>query len=494
MPPRCCSEDGICSRSTRTSPCGACSSGFARPHGPTARAGFPTSPAPLRPRSLQHVSRVGIPTDACDTALASCRPRGAFFEIARSHGGAGQSSFSTTRPGSHAAATTSTAARSSGSPCSRARPTSRCGGCFTDEVIEFRVTGDEPVAVDMPTMWAHNITNTGDRAAHTSFWIERDLRPGTTPTRIAEAVPDDARRLKVMTVVGTRPEIIRLSRGDRPARPHRRPRAGAHRPELRLRAQRHLLRGARTPRSPTTSSGSTRRRSARCSAACWSAIEGGASLEERPDALLVLGDTNSCIAALMARRMKVPVYHMEAGNRCFDLNVPEETNRRLVDHVADFNLVYTEHARRNLLAEGLHPRRILHTGSPMREVLEHYRGADRGSRRPATGSELDAGRLLPGQRPPRGERRRPGAARAAAGAACARSRDDGGLPVLVSTHPRTRKRLEQLAPDASLAGRAHLPRAVRLPRLRAPADAGAAARCPTAARSARSRRSSASRR
>ena len=95
--------------------------------------------------------------------------------------------------------------------------------------------------------------------------------------------------------------------------------------------------------------------------------------ELRPDALLVLGDTNSCIAALMARRMRVPVYHMEAGNRCFDLNVPEETNRRLVDHVADFNLVYTEHARRNLLAEGLHPRRILHTGSPMREVLEHYR-------------------------------------------------------------------------------------------------------------------------
>ncbi|MEK8106810.1 UDP-N-acetylglucosamine 2-epimerase [Micromonospora sp. M12] len=94
--------------------------------------------------------------------------------------------------------------------------------------------------------------------------------------------------------------------------------------------------------------------------------------ELRPDALLVLGDTNSSIAALMARRMRVPVYHMEAGNRCFDLNVPEETNRRLVDHIADFNLVYSEHARRNLLAEGLHPRRILHTGSPMREVLNHY--------------------------------------------------------------------------------------------------------------------------
>ncbi len=89
--------------------------------------------------------------------------------------------------------------------------------------------------------------------------------------------------------------------------------------------------------------------------------------------MLVLGDTNSCIAAVMAKRMRIPVYHMEAGNRCFDENVPEETNRRLVDHVADFNLVYTEHARRNLLAEGLHPRRILQTGSPMREVLDAYR-------------------------------------------------------------------------------------------------------------------------
>jgi UDP-N-acetyl-L-fucosamine synthase len=95
--------------------------------------------------------------------------------------------------------------------------------------------------------------------------------------------------------------------------------------------------------------------------------------KHRPDAMLVLGDTNSSIAALMARRMKITVYHMEAGNRCFDENVPEEVNRRVIDHVADFNLVYTEHARRNLLAEGLHPRRIYLTGSPLREVLDHYR-------------------------------------------------------------------------------------------------------------------------
>ena len=94
---------------------------------------------------------------------------------------------------------------------------------------------------------------------------------------------------------------------------------------------------------------------------------------EKPDAVLILGDTNSAIAAYIARRMKIPVYHMEAGNRCFDRNVPEETNRKMVDHISDFNLVYTEHARRNLIAEGLHARRIYITGSPMREVLEHYR-------------------------------------------------------------------------------------------------------------------------
>lgn len=94
-------------------------------------------------------------------------------------------------------------------------------------------------------------------------------------------------------------------------------------------------------------------------------------LIEKPDAVLVLGDTNSAIATIIAKRMKIPTYHMEAGNRSFDANVPEEINRKLVDHVADFNLVYTEHARRQLLSEGLPHRFIYLTGSPMREVLEH---------------------------------------------------------------------------------------------------------------------------
>ena len=96
-------------------------------------------------------------------------------------------------------------------------------------------------------------------------------------------------------------------------------------------------------------------------------------LKDRPDAILVLGDTNSSISAIIARRMKIPVYHMEAGNRSFDRNVPEETNRLIVDHIADFNLVYTEHARRHLLSEGLPHRRIYLTGSPMCEVLGYYR-------------------------------------------------------------------------------------------------------------------------
>lgn len=93
--------------------------------------------------------------------------------------------------------------------------------------------------------------------------------------------------------------------------------------------------------------------------------------KEKPDAFLVLGDTNSCLSAYIAKRIRIPIFHMEAGNRCFDLNVPEEINRRVIDHLADFNLVYTEHARRHLIAEGLPQRRIYLTGSPMNEVINY---------------------------------------------------------------------------------------------------------------------------
>ena len=94
--------------------------------------------------------------------------------------------------------------------------------------------------------------------------------------------------------------------------------------------------------------------------------------KEKPDAMLILGDTNASIAAIMAKRKHIPIYHMEAGNRSFDNNVPEEINRKMIDHIADFNLVYTENSRRHLLSEGLPHRRIYVTGSPMFEVLQHY--------------------------------------------------------------------------------------------------------------------------
>ena len=93
---------------------------------------------------------------------------------------------------------------------------------------------------------------------------------------------------------------------------------------------------------------------------------------EKPDALLLLGDTNSCLAVIPAKRRHIPIFHMEAGNRCFDLRVPEEINRRIVDHTSDINLTYTEHARRYLIAEGIRAETIIKTGSPMREVLDHH--------------------------------------------------------------------------------------------------------------------------
>jgi len=171
---------------------------------------------------------------------------------------------------------------------------------------------------------------------------------------------------------------------------------------------------------------------------------------EKPDAFLVLGDTNSAISAVMAKRMRIPVYHMEAGNRCFDENVPEETNRRLVDHVADFNLVYTEHARRNLLAEGLHPRRILLTGSPMREVLDYYRAQIETSDVMARLGLTERGYFLASAHR---EENVDSPLRLQALLDCLRAvRDKWGLPVLVSTHPRTRLRLEALGGGIDSAG------------------------------------------
>jgi len=169
--------------------------------------------------------------------------------------------------------------------------------------------------------------------------------------------------------------------------------------------------------------------------------------QERPDAVLVLGDTNSAISVIMARRMKIPVYHMEAGNRSYDRNVPEETNRRLVDHIADFNLVYTEHARRHLLSEGLEHRRIYLTGSPMREVLEHYR------------PQIEASKVLDDlELTPRGyfivslhreeNVDHPGRLQTLMNALGTLA-DIHDKPVIVSTHPRTAKRMQETGASAA---------------------------------------------
>lgn len=163
---------------------------------------------------------------------------------------------------------------------------------------------------------------------------------------------------------------------------------------------------------------------------------------ERPDAVLILGDTNSSIAGIIAKRLKIPIYHMEAGNRCFDLNVPEEINRRIIDHISDFNLCYTEHARRHLLSEGLPHRRIYVTGSPIREVLDTH--LDRIKTSPVL-SQLDLQKgkfFLASIHREENVDRREGLT--ALIDAFERLSAEFGWPVIVSTHPRTRKRLEML--------------------------------------------------
>ena len=162
----------------------------------------------------------------------------------------------------------------------------------------------------------------------------------------------------------------------------------------------------------------------------------------RPDAVLILGDTNSSIASIMVKRMKIPLYHMEAGNRSFDPNVPEEVNRRLTDRISDFNLVYTEHARRHLLSEGFPHRRIYLTGSPMKEVLDYYRQGIAASD-VLKRLKLEAkGYFVVSMHREENVDSRSDLAALVNTLSAVHQRY--GLPVLVSTHPRTRKRLESL--------------------------------------------------
>lgn len=179
------------------------------------------------------------------------------------------------------------------------------------------------------------------------------------------------KKLKVATVVGTRPEIIRLSRVlarlDEHCE-HVLVHTGQNYDyelnqiffdDLGIRKPDHFLNAAGASGAETIGK-------------VIIAVD-GVLAREKPDAMLVLGDTNSCMAVLPAKRRKIPTFHMEAGNRCFDMRVPEEINRRIVDHTADINLTYSTIARDYLLREGLPPDMVIKTGSPMNEVLTHYR-------------------------------------------------------------------------------------------------------------------------
>ena len=248
------------------------------------------------------------------------------------------------------------------------------------------------------------------------------------------------KKLKVMTVVGTRPEIIRLSRVLAALDTHC-DHVLVHTgqnydyelnqvffDDLGVRKPDHFLNSAAGSSGAAHTIGNL-----------IIAVD-QVLAEVQPEAMLVLGDTNSCLSVIPAKRRKIPIFHMEAGNRCFDLRVPEETNRRIVDHTADINLTYSSIARDYLLREGLPPDQVIKTGSPMYEVLHHYLPRIEASdvlQRLA----LAEGRyfVVSAHREENIESDRSFAKLVAVLNAVA---EDYDLPVIVSTHPRTQKRVD----------------------------------------------------
>lgn len=246
--------------------------------------------------------------------------------------------------------------------------------------------------------------------------------------------------LKVATIVGTRPEIIRLSRVMAALDTH-----CAHSlihtgqnydyelngiffEELEIRSPDYFLEAVGTTVAETIGQ--------------IIAKADAALAQIEPDAVLVLGDTNSCLAALAAKRRKIPIFHMEAGNRCFDFRVPEEINRRIVDHLADINLTYSQIAREYLLREGLPPEQVICTGSPMREVIEHYRpGIDGSSVLSDMGLERGRYYVVSAHREENVDSDIKLEKLFEVLSYLANDRD---TDVVVSTHPRTRKRIESL--------------------------------------------------
>ena len=248
------------------------------------------------------------------------------------------------------------------------------------------------------------------------------------------------KKLKVMTVVGTRPEIIRLSRVlarlDENCE-HVVVHTGQNYDyelnqiffdDLGIRKPDHFLNAA---------GGSAAETIGKIIAAMDAVL-----IAEQPEALLVLGDTNSCLSVIPAKRRKIPVFHMEAGNRCFDQRVPEETNRRIVDHTADINLTYSSIAREYLLREGLPPDQVIKTGSPMFEVLTHYSERINSSDvLQRLGLHLGDFFVVSAHREENIESDRNFSKLVQV---LNKVAEVYGLPVIVSTHPRTQKRVEAM--------------------------------------------------
>ncbi len=244
--------------------------------------------------------------------------------------------------------------------------------------------------------------------------------------------------LRVMTIVGTRPEIIRLSRTiallDQHT-DHRLVHTGQNF-DYELNGIFFDQLGIRRPDAFLEAAGAT-------AAETIGQVIARADAEIaafRPNAVLILGDTNSALAAIAAKRRKVAIFHMEAGNRCFDFRVPEEINRRIVDHISDINLTYSQIARDYLLREGLPPDQVIVTGSPMREVLDHYaEGIAASDALARLGLERHGYFVVSSHRE---ENVDDPARLVRLFGLMAAVADRHGLPVIVSTHPRTQKRIE----------------------------------------------------